>query len=92
MSATSSLIQATGALMSAVPLAQLVRSVFSLSALAGLLMFFRPLLVGIARALVLAARPRRRKEQQVARRHAFMLQRGINSANGAVNATELPAR
>jgi hypothetical protein len=91
MSASYSLLQASGALVSAVPLAHVVRSLLSLSALAGLLMLFRPLLVGIARALVLAARPRRSKEQQAARRNAFMLQRGINSAGSPVDTAELCA-
>lgn len=36
--------------------------------LGGLLMFFRPLLVGIARALVLVVRPRLTKDELAARR------------------------
>ncbi|MFL6674767.1 MAG: hypothetical protein ACJ8LG_15920 [Massilia sp.] len=62
MSLISTLIQAVGAFLSAVSFAQVVRAVFSLSALAGFVMFFRPLLVGIARALVLTVRPRRARD------------------------------
>jgi hypothetical protein len=39
-----------------------------LTLLGGVLMFFRPLLVGIARALVLVVRPRLTKEELAARR------------------------
>jgi hypothetical protein len=40
------------------PLADLVRAVLVLSLLASLLMFFRPLLSGLVRALLLTVRPR----------------------------------
>jgi hypothetical protein len=39
-----------------------------LTLLGGLVMFFRPLLVGIARALVLVVRPRPTKDELAARR------------------------
>jgi hypothetical protein len=70
MSLTSTLLQAASAFLSAVSFAQVVRAVFSLSALVGFVMFFRPLLVGIGRALVLAVRPRLTREQLAARRAA----------------------
>ena len=72
----------------------LVRGLFSLAAVAGLLVFFRPLLVGIARALYLVVRPRLTKEERLARRHmrdAQMLQRMINSSHGPSHAAELLA-
>jgi hypothetical protein len=42
----------------AVPFSHLLFILLQLTLLGGVLMFFRPLLVGIARALVLAVRPR----------------------------------
>jgi hypothetical protein len=68
-----------------VQLLPLVRGVLGVSAFAGLLMFFRPLLTGIFRALVLVVRPRPSKEQRTARRQmrdARMLQRMIDSSHG----------
>jgi hypothetical protein len=60
----ASLIQ----LISTISFAQVVRAVFSLSVVVGLGMFFRPLLSGVARALVLALRPRLTAEQLASRR------------------------
>lgn len=45
------------------PVAELVRAVLVLSLLASLLMFFRPLLSGLLRALVLTVRPRTPRRQ-----------------------------
>lgn len=61
MSAVTTFIQASGSLVSAVSVAQLARGLLSLSLFSGFVMFFRPLLVGIARALMLTVRPRRPK-------------------------------
>lgn len=72
----------------------LVRGVFSLAAVAGLLIFFKPLLVGIARALYLVVCPRLTKEERLARRQmrdAQMLQRMINASHGPSHAAELRA-
>jgi hypothetical protein len=72
----------------------LVRGLFSLAAVAGLLMFFKPLLVGVARALFLVVRPRVSKEERQARRQmrdALMLQRMINASHGPSHAAELRA-
>jgi len=52
----------------AMPFSQLLLCMVQLTLLGGVLMFFRPLLVGIARALVLVVRPRLTKEELVARR------------------------
>jgi hypothetical protein len=45
------------------PVAELVRAALVLSLLASLLMFFRPLLSGLVRALVLTVRPRAARRQ-----------------------------
>jgi hypothetical protein len=65
MSFTDALFQAP---MTALPFMQLFTSMLQLVLLGGLLMFFRPLLVGIARALVLVVRPRPSKDELGARR------------------------
>lgn len=52
----------------AMPFTQLLTGMVQLIVLGGLLMFFRPLLVGIARALVLVVRPRPTKDELAARR------------------------
>jgi hypothetical protein len=54
--------------ISAISFTQVVRGVFSLSVFVGLLMFFRPLLTGLVRALVLMLRPRLTAEQLASRR------------------------
>jgi hypothetical protein len=89
MSFVSSVIQVAGPFVSAVSFAQVVRGLFSMSALAGFVMVFRPLLTGIARALLLAVRPRLTQEQLVARRKRYdaaSLQRGINPAGSGAEA------
>lgn len=48
--------------LSAVPFTQLFVSMAELLLLGAVLMFFRPLLIGIARALVLVVRPRPSKD------------------------------
>lgn len=48
------------------PIADLVRAALVLSLLASLLMFFRPLLSGLLRALVLTVRPRSARRQPAA--------------------------
>jgi hypothetical protein len=80
-------------LIYAVSFAQLVRGVFFLSMLTGLILFFRPLLKGIARALVLSVRPRMTKEALAARRklHDARVQGVIISANSPVDAAKLGA-
>jgi hypothetical protein len=52
----------------ALPFTQLLLCMVQLTLLGGVLMFFRPLLVGIARALVLFVRPRPTKDELAARR------------------------
>jgi len=54
--------------LTTLPFAQLVTGMVQLTVLGAVLMFFRPLLIGIARALVLVVRPRPTKDQLAARR------------------------
>ncbi|MGJ7915088.1 hypothetical protein ACI48D_06360 [Massilia sp. LXY-6] len=75
MSFTATLFQAP---MTAMPFMQLFTSMVQLILLGGLLMFFRPLLIGIARALVLAVRPRPTKDELAARRK-LRLARALHS-------------
>jgi hypothetical protein len=58
MSTTLTLIQTAAGAVTAVPVGQVVRSAAGLALLGGVAMFFRPLLVGLGRAAVLAVRPR----------------------------------
>jgi hypothetical protein len=44
-----------------------VNGMLGVAASAGLIVFFKPLLTGIIRALVMVVHPRRRKEEQSAR-------------------------
>ena len=67
------------------PLAELLRAALLLALLASVLMFFRPLLSGLARALMLVIRPRMTKEQRAARlaqKTGAVLQRAMDSAKG----------
>jgi hypothetical protein len=64
----SSMFASLFQLISAISFAQVVRGVFSLSVLVGLVMYFRPLLTGLVRALVLVVRPRITAEQLARRR------------------------
>ena len=64
MSATATLFQTAAA----VPFGQVFSTTLYLALLGGTLMFFRPLLVGIGRALLLTMRPRRSKAELAAQR------------------------
>jgi hypothetical protein len=63
VSLTAHLFHSAASLMTAVPVADVARGVFDVAALGGLAVFFRPLLMGIGRALVLTVRPRRARIQ-----------------------------
>ena len=65
MSFTATLFQTP---VTNLPFAQLATSMVQLTVLGAVLMFFRPLLIGIARALVLVVRPRPTKDELAARR------------------------
>jgi len=72
----------------------LLRLVASYAFIAATLMFFRPLLVGIVRAAVLAVRPRLTKQQladKAKMRDMRLLQRMIASSSGPSHAAELRA-
>ncbi|MFB9246028.1 hypothetical protein IV454_08040 [Massilia antarctica] len=84
----SILLQTTGA--TAFSLLPLVRGVGLVLAIAAVALFFKPLLGGIFRALVLVVKPRLSKDQQAARRNmrnAKVLQRMTNSSSGNASLT-----
>jgi hypothetical protein len=90
LSTTATLLQATAN----VQFLPLLRAALGLSAFAGFIMFFKPLLLGIARALVLTVRPRRTKEERIARsqlRNARQFQRILNASQDPSQAAELRA-
>jgi hypothetical protein len=58
----------------ALPFTHLLLGMVQLTLLGGVLMFFRPLLVGIFRALVLVVRPRPTKDELAARRKLKLAQ------------------
>lgn len=64
MSSTAALVQTAAAL----PFGQVLSTTVYLALLGGVILFFRPLLVGIGRALYLTVRPRRSKAELAARR------------------------
>ncbi|NHZ65235.1 hypothetical protein [Massilia genomosp. 1] len=84
----STLLHTTGdAAFSLMPLVQGVALVLALAAVA---LFFKPLLLGIFRALVLVVKPRLSKDQLAARRNmrnAKLLQRMTNSSSGNASLT-----
>lgn len=94
MSLSATLLHSASVLAATVPIGQVVRTLFNLSALAGLVVFFRPLLTGILRAAVLVVRPRHTREELAARnkqRSAQSLRRHINAATSHGEAAELRA-
>jgi hypothetical protein len=70
VSLTANLYHVASTYITAAPLADVARSVFNVAALGGLIVFFRPLLTGIGRALVLTVRPRKTRAQRAAGRLA----------------------
>ena len=64
MTATATLFQTAAAM----PFGQVFSTTLYLALLGGTLVFFRPLLVGIGRALFLTVRPRRSKAELAAQR------------------------
>jgi hypothetical protein len=89
MSFSDTLFQAP---MTALPFMQLLISMIQLALLGGLLMFFRPLLTGIARALVLVVRPRPTKDELAARRKLRLAQQAATAAAAAaVGSAAAPA-
>jgi hypothetical protein len=72
-------------------IATILQTAASVALIGGLLVFFRPLLVGIARALFLVVFPRvpRKPLAQRQLRDVEMLQRAINASHGPNDAAEL---
>lgn len=94
MSATASLLQTVVAGAANTPVFVLVRALITLTILAGLIMLFRPLLGGIARALVLVVRPHHSKAERVARAHMHdseVVHTMINASSGPSDTAELRA-
>lgn len=94
MSTSVSLLQTAFGAAANLPVWPLVRAIAGLFAVAALLLLFRPLLVGIVRALVLVVHPRLTKEERIARAHmrdAQVLRRMINSSQCPSHADELRA-
>lgn len=94
MPAIASLLHSAAVFLSAFSFAQLVRALFGLLTLTGFVMFFRPLLTGIVRALVLTVRPRLAKDELAARRalrDTRVLQRAIETSDNPVDAVALRA-
>lgn len=86
MSFTDTLMQTP---MTAVPFSHMLAVMVQLTLLGGVLMFFRPLLVGIARALVLAVRPRPSRDELAARRKLRDAKLAQQFANAAPVATDV---
>jgi len=63
VSLTASLFHTASTFITTVPVAEVAQGMVKLAATAGVLVFFRPLLTGIGRALVLTVRPRRTPTQ-----------------------------
>jgi hypothetical protein len=94
VSITATLIQTATGAAATMPFASVASGMFGVSAIAAVLMFFKPLLTGIVRALILLVKPRLTKEERAARRHvrdAQLMQRLINASNAPSQAAELRA-
>jgi hypothetical protein len=83
---TATLFQAS---MTAIPFMQLFVSMVQLALLGAVLMFFRPLLIGIARALVLVVRPRPTKDELAARRKLRLAQEAVAAVTAPAEARAL---
>lgn len=77
--------------MTAVPFMQLFINMVQLTLLGAVLMFFRPLLVGIARALVLVVRPCPTKDELAERRKLRAARLAQQAAKAVTKATEVRA-
>jgi hypothetical protein len=75
--------------MTAMPFMQLLISMAQLILLGGVLMFFRPLLIGLARALVLVVRPRPTKDELAARRKLRLAQQAVAAVTAPAEARAL---
>ncbi len=90
MSFTSSMFQS----VAGVPVMPIVGVMLGVSAVAGLGIFFKPLLTGLLRAAVLVVRPRLTKDELAARRQLRdikLMKKMINAAHGVSQTSELHA-
>ena len=96
MSTVISAIQTTFASVLDITLLGAVQLVLSAVVLAAVLVLFKPLLLGVARAAMLLVKPKLSKEERLARRQmrdAMMLNRMLNAMDGSApsHAAELRA-
>jgi hypothetical protein len=75
--------------MTAMPFMQLFIGMAQLVLLGGVLMFFRPLLIGLARALVLVVRPRPTKNELAERRKLRLAQQAVAAVTAPAEARAL---
>lgn len=68
MSLTANLFHAASSFVTTVPVVDVAHGMLNVAIVGGLAMFFRPLLTGIGRALVLTVRPRPARTQRAAKR------------------------
>ncbi len=76
------------------PIVGMLRSYLTTLLVIGLLVLFKPLLTGIVNAAIVAVKPRRTKEERIARRQmrdAAMMRKMMNSATGPSDMAELRA-
>ncbi len=97
MSTVISSIPAALAFVLDMPILRAVQTLATLTLAAALLVLFKPLLSGVARALLLLVRPKRSKEERLARsqmKDAMMLIRMLNKMDGCApsHAAELRAQ
>lgn len=94
MSTIPSLVHTTAGALLAIPVFTLVRALFVVSIAASLLILFKPLLSGIARAAVLAVNPRLDKKELLMRsrmRDEMIMQRAIDTSHSPSHVAELRA-
>jgi hypothetical protein len=76
------------------PVVGMLRSYVTTLVAISLLVLFKPLLTGIAKAIVVAFKPRLTKEQRIARRQmhdSLLIKKMMNSATGPSDMAELRA-
>lgn len=76
------------------PVVGMLRTYVTILLVGALLLLFKPLLLGIVNAIIVAIRPRLTKEERIARRKmrdSMMLQQMINASTGPSDMAELRA-
>jgi hypothetical protein len=90
----SAVLESLAGAVAGIKVLPLIGALTGVVALAVLIILFKPLLLGLARAALLVLTPRRTKEQLAARRQmrdSQLLQRMINASSGPSHAAELRA-